>query len=86
MFPFKTGGVLYVFNTEKAQRLLANVVNSPESANITGESIRVRCIVTFANAFVCKMLSGYSLDGYYSQDAEILYNAIIAVSKKERLF
>jgi len=86
MFPFKTGGVLYVFNTEKAQRLLATVVKNPDSASPTGNGFNITCVNTFAHAFLVKVSNGIMLDGYYSKDAEILYNAIEQVKKSREVF
>lgn len=86
MFPFKTGGELYVFNAEKPQRLLASVVKNPHSATLAQGFIMVNCVVTFAQALIHKHEDGTTLDGYYSKDAEILYNAIIKVKQQRRIF
>jgi len=86
MFPFKTGGELYVFNSEKPQRLLASVVKNPHSATVAPGFIMVNCVLTFAQVLIHKYANGVTLDGYYSKDAEILYNAIIKVKQQRRIF
>jgi len=86
MFPFKTGGVLYVFNTEKAQRLLATVVKNPDSVTEAQNRMHITCVSTFVKVLLIRFDNGYTLDGYYSKDAEILYNAIKQVKKSRRMF
>ncbi len=86
MFPFKTGGELYVFAGEKAQKLLANVVKNPDIATYTGSGFNITCSNTFAIAFLNKVSGVFTLDGYTSKDAETLYNAIKKVKKSREVF
>lgn len=88
MFPFKTGGELYIFNAEKPQRLLASVVKNPHTATHTKETktIRICCVNTFSSVFLMEKPDGFTLDGYYSTDARILYSAILKVINKARIF